>query len=93
MVYFRNLYGVFFPRLKGSFSAGPEVSHHGNLMHLYCDSAILGFRVALRMQRLAFEFPEWAGDGIDKELENCEKTFGISAGMEARSVFLFFSIL
>ena len=29
-------------------------------MYLYCDSAILGLRLALRMQRLVFEFPDWA---------------------------------
>lgn len=34
------------------------------------------------MQRLAFEFPNWAADGIEKDLENCETTFKISGGME-----------
>ncbi|CAK9075344.1 unnamed protein product [Durusdinium trenchii] len=62
------------------------VNSHGSLMHLYCDTAILGLRIALRMQRLAFEFPNWAADGIEKDLENCETTFKISGGMEVGSV-------
>ena len=58
------------------------VNSHGSCIYLYCDTAILGLRIALRMQRLVFEFPEWAGDGYNKDCQGCSTLCGVSVGME-----------
>ncbi|CAE7447277.1 unnamed protein product [Symbiodinium natans] len=58
------------------------VNNHGSCIYLYCDTAILGLRIALRMQRLAFEFPEWVEDGYNKDCQGCSTLCAVSVGME-----------
>lgn len=59
------------------------VNSHQFFMYLHCDSAILGLRLALRMQRLAFEFPDWVQNGVDGDLDEVSTALTVSAGLEA----------
>lgn len=62
------------------------VNSHGSCIYLYCDTAVLGLRIALRMQRLVFEFPEWAEDGYKKDCQGCSTLCAVSVGMELGSL-------